>query len=526
MAVTCPVSTLAQNHCAGEDKHSQALHFWTGPEKGYYYQVGRAIAAAAKHGASGLKIHACVSEGSASNMAALVRKDADFAIVQSDVAHEAWHCEHPLMESLGSNCDREMQRVKLVTPLFLEKAQILLRPHLYVSSLADLRWSHCVWIGANGSGSEPTAQVLLQASGWSTQQIAEAQSGCKTKPASIDEALTRLRRAEDIDAIIQTRVAPTKTIYDALKNSEIQMIGLDSGALERLTHDEVYQPASIQRGDYPVLRHSVYTVGVQALLLVRSDVDPDAIRAIAQLIHDERDDIEHHLYRSLVALAGPEAPLNPDEDSPTPADARVVDPSTLSLVGARPSNAANDHVDEDVKEFLWEFPLRQPTLVQLGILLALFVGAIALLRYHPRGRSLMQSYYREVVFLFGVATLWLFAAVWLQAVEGQLNDHYTTLVASAGALGENILAKFPVQLVNAPAPTTPSGQALVSFFSYLGFLVLTVYALPFLRKRWQQTRPYLLGPDTPPAKKKKADPANAAQIERSDEAVRARAANG
>lgn len=332
--------------------------------------MGRAIAAAAKHGASGLKLHNCASPGSAENIAALAKDDADFAIVQSDMAHSAWHCEQPMAESLGDNCDRVMKKqIAAVSPLFLERVQILLRPHLYVSFLADLRWSHCVWIGPSGSGSEPTAQVLLQASGWSAQQIAEAQSGCKVKPKSLDEALSRLRRADDLAAVIQTRVAPAKPIYDALKSSEIQMIGLDSGVMLRLTRDGVYQPASLQRTDYPTLGSGLYTVAFQALLLTRGDVDPDAIRAVAGVLRDEREDIEHPLSRSLLSLAGSaDSGLNPDEDGLAPRDGKAVDPARLTLVSARPNPRLP--IDPDAEDFLWHFPLRQNTLQQLGALLA------------------------------------------------------------------------------------------------------------------------------------------------------------
>src|SRR5438445_5023793 len=172
VAFFSPAIAGAQGRCTEEDRHpsgESVMHLWTGPLNGYYYQVGKAIAAASKHMPDEIRIHTCTSKGSANNVAALLEGGADFAIVQSDVAHQLWHCEGP--DPRHCIDQKESSRIRLVTPLFIEKAQVLLRPHLYVSSLSELRSSHCIWIGGKGSGSEPTARMLLEAAGWSREQI-------------------------------------------------------------------------------------------------------------------------------------------------------------------------------------------------------------------------------------------------------------------------------------------------------------------------------------------------------------------
>ena len=174
-----------QTHCLDEDRHTgaeSAMHLWTGPMNGYYYQVVKAIAAASKHMPDEIRIHFCSSHGSETNLAALLHNEADFAIVQSDVMHQLWHCEGQDAQP----CEKQKSpRIRLVTPLFIEKAQVLVRPHLYVSSLSELKSSHCVWMGAKGSGSGPTAQMLLEAAGWTRRQRLRT-----------DEILVRARAAD------------------------------------------------------------------------------------------------------------------------------------------------------------------------------------------------------------------------------------------------------------------------------------------------------------------------------------------
>jgi TRAP transporter TAXI family solute receptor len=494
IVLSVPTAARADSHCRSEATHPGELHLWTGGANGYYYQVGRAIAAAASHSHDLPKIHYCDSDGSVSNLKALASGEADFAIVQSDAALSAWHCEEPLGSALHCRNDKEngkAAKLEVISPLFLEKAQILLRPHLYISSLGDLRSAHCVWVGPKGSGSESTARMLLESSGWTKEQIEHSQTSCQVHPTSIEEALGYLKRADELDAIIQTRVAPTKPIYDALRDSEVQMLSLDSATMDRVTRDGVYQMSAIHRIDYPNIPDGVSTVGVQALLMTRNDVDPDAIRALARIIQDEQDDIQKHLERNLEVSAG--ASGNPDVDTQNVKTVQIVDPIVLALIGTRPAANLAKYVDRDADEYLWHYPLRRATLIQLSALIVFFCSLVAFLRYHKKGRKFFQGYYREVIFFAGVATSWVFTSVWVQATDGPINEHFYTLSQSAGSVAANVISKLPVQLFPAPSPTTQSGQTVVSIFSYFGFLMLTVYALPTLRKSWVRWGGHVLG---------------------------------
>ena len=98
MAFSYPAIVFGQTRCHEGDRHpggESVAHLWTGPLNGYYFQVGKAIAAASKHMPDEIRIHYCISNGSESNLAALLDGHADFAIVQGDVAHQFWHCDGP-----------------------------------------------------------------------------------------------------------------------------------------------------------------------------------------------------------------------------------------------------------------------------------------------------------------------------------------------------------------------------------------------------------------------------------------------
>ena len=476
------------------------MHLWTGPLHGYYYHVGKAIEAASKHMHDGIRIHTCTSNGSATNLAGLLKNETDFAIVQSDVAHQLWHCEVPDAQQCESQKVR--LRIRLITPLFMEKAQVLVRPHLYVSSLSELRSSHCIWIGGTGSGSEPTARMLLEAAGWSRDQIAASQSGCHSVPKTLEDALRLLQKGDDLDAIIQTRATPSRPIWEALRNSEIQLLGIDWNTVERMTQDGIYRETSIQRGEYPSMGQGVYSIGVEALLLTRNNADADAVRAIAELIEDEQADIESHLRRNLLAEGGARGDV--DSDTGTMVDGEMIGPATLTLVGSKVPESIAAFTDPEAKSFLWTWSIRRGAFIRMAILLAALAAIGVFLKVHSRGKKLVCGYLREVLFAFGAVLLWAFAALWLQAIEGDLNEHFTTLWSSAISLSENVLAKLPLQFSFAPTPTTRSGNTVVSGFSYLVATLLTVYMLPWLKKSWPRFRPAFWGLET--SNPKKVDP--------------------
>ena len=76
VAFSYPAMAFAGSRCPEEDHHPgghSVAHLWTGPSNGYYFQAGKALAAASKHMPAQIRIHYCTSNGSESNLAAARR---------------------------------------------------------------------------------------------------------------------------------------------------------------------------------------------------------------------------------------------------------------------------------------------------------------------------------------------------------------------------------------------------------------------------------------------------------------------
>lgn len=454
-----------------DDAHD-AYKLWTGPKGEYYAQVGRALTIAAGH--TGLKIACRTSNGSVDNIKALESGKADFALVQSDAVHLAWFAEEPFEKASS---------VKLIAPLFAEKVQILVRPHLYVTSPAGLQRPKSVWMGATSSGSHLSALMVLQASGKTLEQ---AKSLEFVDPAMTFEMAQKRLRSGELDAVFRTSIAPTKEIADTLanKNLEIRLLGLDEQSMDLLVNNGMYIETSVQKMDYQELKAGLLTVGVEALIMTRDGVDGDDIASLAGMLKNNQNDLETHLER---VLAGDyEAGLDAYGESPAPArvSMHVVEPSALTLLGTRVGQPLLDHVDLNAAQYLWKFPIRKEAAVRMLILSALLVVCTAGL-LQPRGRRLAGKYTRGILVVLASVFIWMIIGAWLQALEGGLNQNFTTLPKACWALAENLLAKLQLPLSGVPTATTRQGATIMNGFIWICVILLTTFAYPWLKKVWQ-----------------------------------------
>ena len=116
-------------------KPIRGLHLMTGPSTGYYYMVGKAISSvvAAKTSRSDgkpLEIQSISTEQTKCNLIGLEAKKTQFALVQSDIAHDAWFGHPPIRLT-------QAQDITLVAPLYVEAVHIVIRPHLNLARLSD-----------------------------------------------------------------------------------------------------------------------------------------------------------------------------------------------------------------------------------------------------------------------------------------------------------------------------------------------------------------------------------------------------
>ena len=473
--VSISMSPLAARADLDADcKKAEASHrLLTGDHGLNYYEVGQAIVNAFNRDRDPQdKLVACTDAGSIENAKMLANGQAAFALVQSDVAHTVWF-KHPLDGSKKIPPFRPGEpsavplgpfHLLLITPLFTQVVHVLIRPHFYISSVADLR-QHTVWVGNDQSGGYLTAERVLAAAGLSTEDVKIVPvAGTETGIEPLRDALAKLQKME-LDAVFFTGSAPTTAIQAAFAppadapdlNSEISFLPLTVGMVTELSHDSSYVETMIPKNQYGVGfpgSQGIATVGVEALLVTSDDPATNGLaQSLVNFLASNMDSVRKfipHEERTLARLAL--------VDAPTPA---YLTPNFF-LPLARDAFYKNR----------WDF-WRRAILWTAGIVIFLFVVFCWLRK--TLGKKLMKK--PDLFFAFlGIAVTWVAGSFTLWAYERHVNGDFATIRHSLGSLTLYLLPWF------ARTPVTANGQTTAAIIRYVMLAIFGGALWPYVKK--------------------------------------------
>ncbi|MFQ5853948.1 MAG: TAXI family TRAP transporter solute-binding subunit, partial [Candidatus Binatia bacterium] len=427
------------------------------------------------------RIKACHSSGSVENIGLLAAGEADFAIVQSDVAHRAWHLHKPfnnlvrVCEGHESNekhleglklgkwvkrvckehdlTEDDIKDLKLVTPLHTEKVHVLVRPHLHISSTSELKGKE-VALGPEGSGSALTAQAVLEASGLSTSDV-------KTSALSLQDATQQLGN-EKIDAAFWTGAVPTPLLDEVLEDSEIRLIRLERKVIDRLEEGESYVEDSIPKESYTKRQRLVPTVAVKAFLLARGGVPAGAVDSLVKILKKKRSSIQQKTGVKLDRLG------------------RQVDKAVLE----------HKHVHSEVPPGFvnpWDWPMFG------AILLAVLVAGVLTGSRHRLKRVMRRGLKRfirralsrrdELLLVFVVLILiWALGSAGLYYFERDRNEQFESYWGSVWAILVYVAGGFEARI-----PLSAGGEFVAVMATALGIAlvawVVPVYAVYIIQQQ-------------------------------------------
>jgi TRAP transporter TAXI family solute receptor len=243
----------------------------TGPESGQYARFGAALVAAVNEAAPSVQLRQRHSEGSIENVRLLERGEADYAIVQGDVASAAYAGED--IFSRGE----PVTSLRAVGGLLAEAIHVIVRSDAPINQLSELRGRR-VAIGSAASGTRFDAVAVLAALGIALTDLSEI---CETP---LDDALRRLQRKQ-IDAVFATGAAPLPLLQRFATNPGFRLVPMDAVTLERLTASRPgLSRLTLPANTYPQQRTPVVTAAATALLLTRADAPASEVERIADLV--------------------------------------------------------------------------------------------------------------------------------------------------------------------------------------------------------------------------------------------------
>ena len=243
--LTIPMHPGATAFYAGEtltpsgDSHRYRIS--SGGQTGVYYPTAGAIAAGAGRFNSAFELTVQTSGGSTANGRLVGNGDAEFAIMQNDIAEYAR--TGTLMYKPKDGPGKPFDDLVGVAALYPEHVQIVALARSGIRSVADLAGKK-VAIGDVGSGTEANAIQILEAYGMTVDDLARAERLGSTQSRDY------LQDAR-VDAAFFTFGVGTASIKELAITQNIVFVPVDGEARDRLLAKyPSYKAAVIQAGAY------------------------------------------------------------------------------------------------------------------------------------------------------------------------------------------------------------------------------------------------------------------------------------
>jgi TRAP transporter TAXI family solute receptor len=213
------------------------------------------------------------TEGSVQNAWLLARGEADYAVIQSDVAARAFAGEEPFTR--GS----PVKTLRALGSLFPEPIHLVVPATSPIRKVADLRGKR-VDIGLPSSGTRYDAVMVLEALGLHTRDLAEARQG------GVEEAMRRLQSGK-LDAFFVTSAAPARNLQEFAARHGFRLLSLQGRGIERLVQQNPGLIAiTIPANTYPAQTQDVRTLAAVALLVTTSEAPDVEVERVTELVFE------------------------------------------------------------------------------------------------------------------------------------------------------------------------------------------------------------------------------------------------
>jgi uncharacterized protein len=234
----------------------------TGTKTGNYYPFGQAIAEVVVQQNPRIRIKVLETQGAEENMQRLQANEAQLAIVQNDTA--------------------AVPSARVVAGLFKEVFHLIVSEDSGIQSVSDLKGKH-IALMAKGSGSYSSFWFMSEHYGLQGNDF-------KSTPCSWTEA-SKLFASGEVDGIFRVQPPGSSLIRDLLKNTRGKLVPIDQGAAMKIKLPYL-EADLIPKGTYKaapaVPDIDLASVGVQATLLVRNDIDPVIVKELTRILFEHR----------------------------------------------------------------------------------------------------------------------------------------------------------------------------------------------------------------------------------------------
>ena len=237
----------------------RVLRLTTGSPGAGFHPLGEALARTYRNAFPQLTLQVIESPGSVRNVEAIQNGEADLGFAFADVAYVAF---------VGRLNDQPFARLRGIAVLQLNPLHVVVRVQSPIRDVSGLRGKR-VGVGPPGSGTALTAELMLHAFGIDPESV-------HAEYLQFNEASTQLIDGR-LDAIFVNASYPSESVTMATRKGA-RLLAIEGAAVDRLRHDYPFlRLTAIPAGTYPGHPQPVHTIGVDNLLVCRSDLDEDLV---------------------------------------------------------------------------------------------------------------------------------------------------------------------------------------------------------------------------------------------------------
>ena len=278
----------------------------TGGVTGVYYPAGGAICRLVnrerKH--HGIRCSVESTDGSVYNLNSIRAGELDFAVVQSDWQHHAFHGTGKFKKA------GPFDNLRALFSIHPEPFTVVARKDSGISTFQDLKGKR-VNIGNPGSGQRGTMEVVMTALGW---KPADFKPAFELKSSEQSKAMCN----DKVDAIVFTVGHPSGSIKEATTSCNAVLVPVTGPEIDKLVarHD-YYRKAVIPAGMYRGTATDTPTFGVSATFVTSASVPDEIVYQIVKAVFENFDRFRklHPAFANLkkdeMIEAGRSAPLHP-----------------------------------------------------------------------------------------------------------------------------------------------------------------------------------------------------------------------
>ncbi|MBI3031046.1 MAG: TAXI family TRAP transporter solute-binding subunit [Candidatus Rokubacteria bacterium] len=271
---------------------------------GVYYPLAGAMSRIV-YKVKDLNLRATVESSGASvaNAQLIGTGDADFALLQNDIAFYAYNGV-----TLGAFKDKPIKNMGAIFTIYPELIHVVVTKASGVRSVGDLKGKKVV-LGPQGSGTEANALQILEAYG--------VKEGALGKAERIDAAAAADQLKDGrVDAAFFTTGMGSAVIVDSFISGKVALVPVIGGEAQALVKKyPFYTSVKVPANTYKDQAEAT-TVAVMAMMVARSDLPEDLVYRFTKAIFDDLKQFHaaHSAAQNLTletAMNGNPIPLHP-----------------------------------------------------------------------------------------------------------------------------------------------------------------------------------------------------------------------